>query len=103
VADPITLYIFPGMNASFTLYEDESTNYNYEKDQYSTIAISYDEATRAVTIGDRQGSFPGMAESRKFELVWVDDHQEGVGLTARPQQVVQYSGAQVKISPKPNK
>jgi alpha-D-xyloside xylohydrolase len=103
VADPITLYIFPGMDASFTLYEDENTNYNYEKGQYSTIVISYDEATRAVTIGDRQGSFPGMAESRRFELVWVDDHQDGVGLTARPQQVIQYSGAQVKISQKPNK
>jgi alpha-D-xyloside xylohydrolase len=30
-ADPVTLYVYTGADASFTLYEDEGTNYNYEK------------------------------------------------------------------------
>ncbi len=29
--DPITLFVYSGRNCSFTLYEDEGTNYNYEK------------------------------------------------------------------------
>ncbi len=29
--DPIELRIYPGANGSFTLYEDENDNYNYER------------------------------------------------------------------------
>ena len=42
-ADPITLYVFTGANASFDLYEDENVNYNYTSGKYSTIPFSYDE------------------------------------------------------------
>ncbi|KAA6308255.1 Alpha-xylosidase BoGH31A, partial [termite gut metagenome] len=33
----ITLYVYAGQNGTFTLYEDEGVNYNYEKGQYATI------------------------------------------------------------------
>lgn len=97
-ADPITIYVFPGQNGTFTLYEDEGTNYNYESGKFSTIKLDYDDATRTLTIGDRSGSFDGMKAQRKFEIVWVGDHQGGVGLKAAPQQVVDYSGASLKIT-----
>jgi alpha-D-xyloside xylohydrolase len=97
-AGPVTLYVFEGKNASFTLYEDEGVNYNYEKGQFATIDIKYDQATRKLTIGKRKGSFPGMTVKRKFEIVWVEDHQGGVGLTARPHRVVEYSGASLNIT-----
>jgi alpha-D-xyloside xylohydrolase len=99
VADPVTLYIFPGKDATFTLYEDEGVNYNYEQGQFSSIGITYDEATRSVTIGERKGSYSGMPVSRKFEIVWVADHQGGVGLTSQPHQVVEYSGSAITIAP----
>lgn len=38
-ADPITVYVYAGKDGSFTLYEDENTNYNYEKGLYSTITL----------------------------------------------------------------
>jgi alpha-D-xyloside xylohydrolase len=96
-ADTLTLYIFPGQNASFTLYEDENANYNYEQGKFSSIEIRYDEATAAVTIGERQGNFPGMSQKRIFEIVWVKDHPGG-GLNARPQRVVEYSGAELRMN-----
>jgi alpha-D-xyloside xylohydrolase len=95
-ADPLTLYIFPGENGSFLIYEDENTNYNYEKGQFSTIGINYDEATRTVTIGSRRGEFPGMLKKRKLEFVWVKDHPGG-GLKARSHRVVDYSGEELRI------
>jgi alpha-D-xyloside xylohydrolase len=98
-SDPITLYIFPGQNGSFTIYEDEGTNYNYEKDQFASIDITYDDATRTVTLGKRQGEFPGMLEKRVFEIVWVDDRRGGVGLTSKPQQVIDYEGEEIKLKP----
>ncbi len=38
-ADPIELRIYPGADGSFTLYEDENDNYNYEKGVYATIDL----------------------------------------------------------------
>lgn len=47
-------------------------NYNYEKGQYSTILLMYDEASRTLVIDDRQGEYPGMLKDRIFNVVLVD-------------------------------
>ena len=65
-ADLIHILVYEGANGQFTLYEDEGTNYNYERGRYATISFSYDDTTRCFTIGQRKGSFPGMLKTRKF-------------------------------------
>lgn len=70
-ADTITLYVYTGRDADFTLYEDEDTNYNYEKGAFSLIPLHYDETTRQLTIGRRAGSFPGMLHKRTFRVIFV--------------------------------
>ena len=67
-ADPLTLFIYTGRDGSFTLYEDEGVNYNYEKGKYTEIPISYSNATNTLTIGDRTGSFEGMLKSRTIYI-----------------------------------
>ncbi|HTM94044.1 MAG TPA: TIM-barrel domain-containing protein, partial [Flavisolibacter sp.] len=67
-ADIITLNIYTGADASFNLYEDEGTNYNYEKGAFSIIPIKYSEATKTIVIGDRKGSFNGMLQKRLFRI-----------------------------------
>ena len=54
-----------------TLYEDENVNYNYEKGAYSTISFAWDDASRTLKIGERQGEFPGMLQRRRFNVVLV--------------------------------
>lgn len=71
-AELITLYIYAGQNGTFTLYEDEGVNYNYEKGQFATIPFTYDEAASTLEIGDRRGEYPGMLHSRSFNVVVVD-------------------------------
>ncbi|MVT08965.1 TIM-barrel domain-containing protein [Chitinophaga tropicalis] len=71
-ADTITLYVYTGSNGQFTLYEDEGVNYNYEKGQYSTISFNYSEASKTLTIGKREGSFPGMLQDRAFRIITVE-------------------------------
>ncbi|NDW13243.1 DUF5110 domain-containing protein [Bacteroides sp. 214] len=68
----ITLYVYGGKDGAFTLYEDEGVNYNYEKGKYSTISMTYNEASGKLTIGERQGEYPGMLQSRAFNVVFVD-------------------------------
>jgi alpha-D-xyloside xylohydrolase len=70
-ADSITLYVYTGKDASFTLYEDENNNYNYEKGVCSRIPITYNEASGTLTIGAREGNFPGMLTQRVFNIQWI--------------------------------
>jgi alpha-D-xyloside xylohydrolase len=60
--DPITLYVYPGADGDFTLYEDDGTTYGYEKGKYSEIPIHWDDATKTLTTGSRSGSFEGMVK-----------------------------------------
>lgn len=70
-AADITLYVYEGANGEFTLYEDEGTNYNYEKGEYAIIPFTYDDDTRTLTIGGRSGDFEGMLKERTFTVVPV--------------------------------
>jgi alpha-D-xyloside xylohydrolase len=98
-ADPLTLYVYTGKNSHFELYEDENVNYNYEQGNYSTIPFDYDEVTRILKIGARKGTFKNMLEGRTFQIVWVNSgHPAGVGLSARPDQVIQYNGQPVAVT-----
>lgn len=70
-ADTITLYVYTGKNAAFTLYEDEDLNYNYEKGRFSNISFEYNELAKSLTIGPRSGSFDGMLDKRVFIIKWI--------------------------------
>jgi alpha-D-xyloside xylohydrolase len=90
---PIELRIYPGTDGSFTLYEDENDNYNYEKGIFSTVTFSWNDAKRQLTIGKRQGSFPGMPEKRSFQIVIVrNNHGNGLELIESPDKAVPYQG-----------
>ncbi|MGC2551669.1 MAG: glycoside hydrolase family 31 protein [Candidatus Sulfotelmatobacter sp.] len=99
-SDPIELRIYRGADGEFTLYEDENDNYDYEKGIHATIAFRWDDAKRTLTIGDRQGEFPGMLSSRTFHIVFVsENHGVGIAPCDTPDKVVQYSGKQVSVTP----
>ncbi len=96
--NPVTLFVYTGADAHFTLYNDEGTNYDYEKGQYSNIPISYDDDSHTLTIGDRQGTFPGMLENRTFRIVWVGkDRPVKLDFSRKPDAVVEYNGREKTI------
>src|SRR5574344_179580 len=98
-AETIHLYIYAGKDADFQLYEDEGINYNYEKGLYATIDIHYDDAQKKVTLHHRKGSFPGMPENRKFNIVWVTgNHSEPLSLEHPKGTMVEYTGQTVSVS-----
>ena len=86
--DNLELRLYPGADGSFTLYEDEGDNYNYEKGVYSTIQMQWNDKARTLTIGTRQGQYPGMLTSRQFTIVLPD------GTT----KTVDYTGSELNIS-----
>ena len=70
--DNLELRVYPGADGSFTLYEDEGDNYNYEHGRYTTITFTWNDKARTLTIGQRQGEYPGMLTSRQFTIVLPD-------------------------------
>lgn len=66
VGKPVTINIYPGADCEFSIYEDEGDNYNYEKGAFSTIPMTWNDKKNTLTIGQRQGSFDGMLNTRTF-------------------------------------
>ena len=98
-ADPIELRIYRGANATFTLYEDQGDNYDYEKGVFATIPIAWHDTTHTLEIGKRRGEFPGMLKSRTFNLVWVSaNHGAGVAATKNPDATVHYDGRAMRVT-----
>ena len=83
----LELRVYPGADGSFTLYEDEGDSYNYEKGAYSTITFQWNDKMRTLTIGQRQGDYPGMLKTRQFTIVLPDGKQ----------QTVNYDGKELRV------
>src|SRR5436190_2241105 len=96
--DILEIRIYPGANGRFVLYEDENENYNYEKGVYSTVTFSWDNSKRTLTIADRNGSFPGMLESRTFNIVIVSNNRAvGENTVAAADKVISYAGKKIVV------
>lgn len=97
--DPIELRVYRGADGSFTLYEDEGDTYNYEKGVYSTIRINWDDGAGQLTIGEREGTFPGMPASHTFRVVFVGEGS-GAGITPSSENYTEltYSGDVITVN-----
>jgi alpha-D-xyloside xylohydrolase len=97
--DSISLFIYTGKDAYFSLYEDENTNYNYEKGAFANIPFHYDEQLKTLTIDDRTGSFKGMLKKKVFRIITVDkEHPVAPDPDQASARVVLYKGEKINIS-----
>jgi alpha-D-xyloside xylohydrolase len=95
---PIELRIYRGADGTFKLYEDSGDSYAYAQGQHAVIPIRWDDAGGELTIGAREGSYPGMAAERQFRVVLVGkDHGVGEAVAAHDDAEVKYSGKEVKV------
>ena len=94
----IELRIYPGQDATFTIYEDEGDNYNYEKGEYSEILIRWDDQARTLIFEQRKGQFDGMVEERTYNIVLVSE-TNGFGLdeAKKYDKVVNYKGEKIVV------
>jgi alpha-D-xyloside xylohydrolase len=98
-AETINLFVYTGKDASFTLYEDEKLNYNYEKGSFTNIPISYNETKKLLTIGERTGTFTGMLTNRTFKIIWVSkDDSKPLQFEQPASAISSYTGKPVHIT-----
>jgi alpha-D-xyloside xylohydrolase len=96
--DPITLYVYTGADADFTLYEDDGLTNACEKGEYSLIPMHWNDKSKTLTIGNRQGSFTRMLEKRTFNLVRVTrENPMPLSFSSKPQRTIEYTGHAIDI------
>ncbi len=68
---PWEIRVYPGADGSYTVYEDEGINYNYEQGAFATFTMDWNDAKNRLTIQSRKGSYPGMTD-RHLRIVKVN-------------------------------
>jgi alpha-D-xyloside xylohydrolase len=90
----IDIRVYPGKDGHFLLYEDEGDSYRYEKGSYATISLDWHDRARTLSVGNRQGSYVGMAGMVTLR-VFVVGEGAGVGISSqsKPAAIVYYKGS----------
>jgi len=84
---PLNLTVWPGADASFTLYDDAGDGYGCEEGECARIRLTWDEEAGVLSIGAREGSYPGMPEQRLLRI----------RLTDGPVQEILYTGDALQV------
>jgi alpha-D-xyloside xylohydrolase len=90
-SEPLELRVYRGTDGDFALYDDEGDTYAYEKGEHAIIPLHWDDKSETMTIGSRQGEYPGMAREQEFRVVLVDGSNRN--LTKQ----VRYAGQQLIV------
>lgn len=85
--DNLIINVYPGADGTFTLYEDEGDNYNYESGAYTEIQMKWNDTKRILTIDARKGEYNGMLTKRNFTIRTADEKEK----------VITYSGKKINV------
>lgn len=95
---PLTVVVYTGADGAFSLYEDDGRSYGYEKGQFSRIPLQWNQATRELRIGKREGQWKGMQAQRTIQVRFVDGLRADAGALAPAiDQTVRYDGKAVVV------
>ncbi len=95
--DDLDIFVYPGADAEFVLYEDENNNYNYEKGAFSTIKMKWNDKSRTLTIGASHGEFPGMLKKRNFKITLLGEGKSIRSSLGKPDELIVYQGQEINV------
>ncbi|MDR1757878.1 MAG: glycoside hydrolase family 31 protein [Bacteroidales bacterium] len=95
---PWEIRIYPGADATFTIYEDNGENYRYEQGEKATFTLTWNDKNKTLTITERQGSFPQMIPTRTLNIVTVSPSRGcGIYENTVSKQVI-YTGKKMEVA-----
>ncbi|NZA28665.1 DUF5110 domain-containing protein [Luteimonas sp. SJ-92] len=95
---PLTLTVYTGADGAFSLYEDDGDSYDYEQGRFSRIPLTWNEDAGELSIGAREGGFPGMQAQREFRVRFIEGPRDDAGdLEPGADVVVQYAGETIAV------
>jgi alpha-D-xyloside xylohydrolase len=94
---PLEVRIYAGADGDLNLYDDDGASYDYEKGAHARIAMHWDDKTKVLKIGAREGSFEGMQNRCVLHFILVRP-AHGVGEhTGTWDRSVVYTGEPLKV------
>ncbi len=90
VGKDISLHIYPGKGASFTLYQDEGDSYRYEEGACSRVVLHWDNRSHTLSMSARNGQYEGMSATQTFNIILHQDH-------VVKKKTITYQGKAIKI------
>ncbi|NCD70976.1 glycoside hydrolase family 31 protein [Mucilaginibacter agri] len=94
----IELRVYAGANGQFQVYEDANDTYGYEKGQFATFNITWNDQLHQLSISPVKGSFPGMLKQRTFNVVVVNGTHGSDSVPADHfDKTFKYSGSAVTV------
>ena len=72
---PLSISIYPGADASFLLYEDDGSSFNYRKGEWMGIRLNWNDAQRTLTLSARGSRLlPPARRMIELKLAGVEKH-----------------------------
>lgn len=94
---PIELRVYRGADGRFTLYDDAGDGQGWKRGERATIDLVLNDKAGTLTVGAREGRYPGMPKTRRFRVVTVAPGA-GTGLAEAPGREIVYDGRQVVVA-----
>lgn len=94
---PLTIAVYQGADGAFRLYEDDGVSHGFERGEFSTIDLAYDDKTGTLNIGARHGQFKGMVETRTFRVRFLKAGEATASEFDRADQIVTYNGTALTV------
>ena len=90
---PLTLNVYTGADGTFSVYEDDGVSRQYLNGRHSRIPLQWNERSRTLTVGAREGHYPGMAGKRTINVRWVKaGTPRALAFDAKPDATIVYDG-----------
>jgi len=85
VDGPLTLWVHPGADGSFTLYEDDGTSFDFKKGEFMKVNIAWNDRSRQLTMRLASGSKMLAPASRDIVVKVVGEQaSKDVKFTGKP-------------------
>jgi alpha-D-xyloside xylohydrolase len=95
---PVTLNVYTGADGTFSLYEDDGVSRQYLHGQYSRIPLNWNERSRTLTVGTREGRYPGMAGKRTINVRWMrPGSPRALAFDAKTDATISYDGREQTV------
>jgi len=95
----LLINVYTGADGHFDIYEDDGRSVGYEKGEWSRIPVTYDETSGTVTIGNRIGSFPAMAQERSISVRFISGADKDVAnFDTKNVKTLQYKGDELSVT-----
>ena len=85
-SEPLTISIYPGVDASFLLYEDDGKSFKYRKGEWMGLHMSWKDSRRLLTLRLAEGAEMLPPQRRNLD-VKLGDSKRQVEFDGRPVEI----------------